>query len=194
MAMLKGLKHFWVAKQIQDNINGVKFETPKLITGLNKVGVKRKSSKDTYYADDQPWETAISRDATEIEVTLAELTLADQAFILGHTKNGAEMTPNAGDVAPVLAVGFECTKSNGKTKCYWFYGCQFEVSDDDHESSGQSVKLKPETIKATSMPLKFNGDFERVLDEEDPAYTTGAKEDFFKNPVKSTTATTPTNP
>ena len=50
MAMLKGLKHFWVAKQIQDNINGVKFETPKLITGLNKVGVKRKSNKESRIA------------------------------------------------------------------------------------------------------------------------------------------------
>lgn len=192
MAMLKGLKKFYYAVQTKDDETGVAYDTPFLISGVNKANIKRKTNRDIFYADDQAWEKATSRDITDIELTLADLPLEHQARLLGHTMNGAEMIPNASDVAPIVAVGIEATKSNKKSKLFWFYGCQFEDGDDDNESTGSSVKLKPQTIKASSMPHQYNGDIERVLDEDSPNYTTGQADTFFNSPLAIVDTTPPT--
>ncbi len=192
MSMLKGLKKFHYAIQTKDDETGVVYAAPYLISGLNKCGVTRKTNRDIFYADDQPWEKATSRDITEIELIVATLPIEHKARLLGHTMVGAEMIVKSSDVAPIVAVGIEATKSNKKSVFCWFYGCQFEDGNDDNESTGSAVKLKPQTIKASSMPHQFDGEFERILDQDAENYTVGEELTFFDNPIKVYDTTAPT--
>jgi len=191
MAMLKGLKKLYYAILTKDDLTGVAYGAVSPLSGVNKASVKRKNSTDIFYAENGPWESATSKDVTSVELTVSEILQADYAALMGHTINGAEMIVNNNDTAPYVAIGIAANKSNTKSRYIWLYKGQFTPADEEHDSQGASVKLKPVTIKADFLGHQFDGTAERRLDEESPNYVSGIAT-FFSSPLAVVDLTVPT--
>jgi len=194
MAMAKGLKQFWYSIVEKDDETGVICSTPKRVMGVNKISVKPTITKDSFDAEDKVYESVYSYGDTEVEITLADLPMEDQAALMGHTITGAEMIRSSADAtnAPYVCIGYERTVTNSKSRFKWLYKGRFQPSDEDNESSGKAVKLKATTIKATFEGFNYNGDFDRTLDSDSANYTAGQAATFFDNPLKVYDSTLPT--
>lgn len=194
MAMAKGLKQFWYSIVEKDDETGIICSTPKRIMGINKLSVKPTISKDSFNAEDKVYESVYSYGDTEVEITLADLPQEDQAALMGHTISGAELIRNASDAtnAPYVCIGYERTVTNSKSRFKWLNKGRFQPGDEDNESSGKEVKLKPTTIKATFEGFNYNGDMDRTLDSDSPNYTVGQAATFFNNPIKDYDTVAPT--
>lgn len=192
--MLKGLKRFYYSKVIKDDETGVICDTPKRIMGVNKLSVKPSINKDSFNAEDKVYESVYSYGDTDVEITVADLTNEELADLLGHTLNGAEIIRSAKDAenAPYVCIGYERTRTNGKSILKWLYKGRFQPGDEDNESSGKDVKLKPTTLKATFEGFNYNGDFDRTLNMNDPNYTADQGAAFFENPIATYDAEAPT--
>lgn len=185
MPMLKGLKRLFYAILTKDDETGVAYGTPKRLSGVNKANVTRKVNEATFDADDKIWETAYAYDATELELTVADLMPEDYAALLGHTVVGAELRKNTADAGnvPTVAIGFEATKSNGKSKLIWLYGGKFQPPNDENEAASKSITLRPATIKASFIGHNYDGATERIMDMDSPNYVAGMADAFFDSPL-----------
>jgi len=129
MAMRVGVKSLYYALLTSDTSAGVSYGTPVAVPGLNKAGLTRKSTRDTFYADDGPYDTALAKDVYEVELIVADLPLATYNTLMGITQVGAEGRPTMNDVSPYVALGFAATKANGNLRYYWLYKGQFSPAD-----------------------------------------------------------------
>jgi len=192
MTMRIGVKSLYYAPLTNDTSSGVSYGTPAAIPGLNKIGLTRKSSRDNFYADDGPWDTATAKDVYEVELTVADIPLALYNTLMGITQVGAEGRPTMNDVAPFVAIGFQATKSNGNSRYYWLYKGQFSPADEENESKGATAKLKPILIKATFLGHTFDRSQERILDADDPNYLAVMGTAFFSSVLPTADSTPPT--
>ena len=187
-----GLKSLYYALLTSDTSSGVSYGTPVAIPGVNKIGLTRKSTRDTFYADDGPWDTATAKDVYEAELTVADIPLSVYNILMGSTQVGAEARPTMLDVAPFVAIGFMATKSNGNSRYYWLYKGQFAAPDEENDSKGATAKLKPVVIKATFLGHTFDRAQERILDADDPNYLSAMGTAFFSSVLPTADTTPPT--
>lgn len=100
-----------------------------------------------------------------------ELTLENQAIMLGHSLDGnGEMLANKDDIAPFLGHGFYGKiKRNGayKWRAIWFRKIQFGEPNDETTTAGETVAFQTPTIEGEIMK-DINGDWknEKILDTE----------------------------
>lgn len=198
MSMKVGVRQLCYAVLTNPNTeqtDGPQYSTPKPIPGVNKVTLNRKNSRDTFYAENGPWESATGNDVSDVELVVANLSPEIYSEIMGHTMVGAEVYPVNGDIAPYVSIGYQATKSTknisgvNNSIYRWLYKGQFEPNQEEDESKGATAKLKPQTIKATFLGHQFDGRKERFLDTESVSYVAGQESTFFASPLATYDAT-----
>jgi phi13 family phage major tail protein len=186
---LKQLCYAILTNPDTEHIIGPQYVATKFIIGTNKATLGRKNSRDTFYADNGPWDSVTGNDVSSLELIVATLLPETYAEIMGHDMVGAEVFPKNGDIAPYLAVGYQATKStkmaNGTPNSIyrWLYKGQFEPNQEEDASKGATAKLNPLTITATFLGHQFDSRKERFLDTESASYVSGQEATFFDSPL-----------
>ena len=138
-------------------------EAPPLIN----IKVTPKSDTATLYANNVAVETATSLGNIPVEFETQDMPLEVQADFLGHTLDAAlgTLTYNTNDQAPYLALGYERTKANGKSRFVWLYKVKFEEIGEEGKTQEEKITFQTPKVSGLGIANK-NGDWKKVADED----------------------------
>lgn len=141
--------------------------TPKVM----KFTSSATSDTTTQYGDDTIAEEEVSQGNGSLTLDLANLTLEDQADILGHkySKEENQMICNENDKAPYCICSSLVPGVLNKKNYYrvsTFLRVSFAPVDDDFETKGKQVIFKNPSLNGSFYPNK-NGDWKDVREFED---------------------------
>jgi phi13 family phage major tail protein len=129
-----GLSNVVVAELLTDEIGSpATYEAPVRIPGAMTANVNPNTSTETLFADDGPYETATTIGGITLSLNVADLDLATQAKLFGHTMTAeGVLIRKSGDTPPWVAVGFKSLKSNGKYRYTWLAKGKFGLPEQNN--------------------------------------------------------------
>lgn len=171
-----GLAKLYYAVQTKDNENEVNYEKPVPIKKIIAADIKPSSNSGTLYADDGPCETDTVLGEITFSVEVAELSLEEQAALLGHTVEKGIMVQKADDVAPYVAVMFESRKSNGKKRYVKLLKGKFQVPEESMKTKDSNINYQTAKLEGKFVMRQHDKAWKYVADEDAEGYeeTTGA--------------------
>jgi len=174
-----GLKDLHYALLTKDDATGVIYGAPDKITGAINAKISPKVNTSTLYADDGPDEVASALGEITVELQVKDLSLDIQAALLGHTVTGGVLTKNASDIAPYIAIGFKSLKSNGKYRYVWLFKGKFQLQEQEYKTQEDTPEFQTPSIQATFVKRQYDGDWQKITDEDHPDYTAGIGANWF---------------
>jgi len=187
-----GVSNFYYALVTADAAGGLTYSAPVAVPGLTQLDIKTASDTATLYADNGPYETASALGEITVDIDLADLDLATQAALLGHSLSGGVMVLNANDVAPNVAIGFKGLKGNGKYRYVWLLKGTFAEPDDTYKSKGEKVEYQTQKITGKFVITAYDGNWKRIADEDAAGYSATVGTNWFTSPLGSGDTTPPT--
>lgn len=165
---IENLQRLYVAKITKDDRDGIAFDKPRYLEGVRDLGIKPKTVDASYYHESKKVISKSIFSEADLEVDITDLSKEEYVINLGHKigKDGG-ILKSADDIAPNQALMFECKKANGKSRFVVVYNCVFGISDESYKQMEGKVDYQSKKFKITAMPLKFNGAWQQVFDEED---------------------------
>jgi len=159
---VKRLVYAVMTDELTETYGAVK-EAPPVIN----IKVSPKVDTATLYASNRAVETATSLGDIPVDFEAQDMPLEVQADFFGHVLDPltGEMTYNTEDQAPYVALGYQRTKGNGKSRYVWLYKVKFqEISE---ESKTQEDKTTFQTPKVEGLAIaNKNGDWKKVADQD----------------------------
>jgi len=174
MGVQIGLRDVYYALLNSDTVGvGVSYAAPVQIVGAITANINPNSSSETLFADDGPYESATALGEISLELNMADIPLAIQAVLLGHTAPVAGvMGRGGGDIPPFVALGFRSLKSNGNYRYVWLLKGRFMVPEQNHNTKGESITFQTPTITGAFVRRDFD-DLWQLLGDEDEGYAGG---------------------
>ena len=166
-----GLRDVHYALLMTDGESAVSYEAPVRITGAISANVNPNPSQETLFADDGPMEVASTLGDIALELTMAEISNAVRAILLGHTFADGVLTKKAEDVAPWVALGFRALKSNGSYKYVWLLKGKFSPSPEDHATKGDTIEFQTPAVNGSFVKREFDDAYEISGDTDDEDFT-----------------------
>jgi len=187
-----GLKDLHYALLVQDDENGVSYQTPVKITGAITANINPNTTIESLFADDGPMETASSLGQIELELVAADFPLDVQATLLGHTVVNGRLVRKASDVPPWVAIGFRSLKSNGKYRYVWLLKGKFYVPEMNHETKSDTINFQTPTMNAAFVKRDYDDAWIHQTDEDMTDYTPAIGDNWFNqvDPTDDTAAPT----
>jgi len=185
-----GLKNLYYALLTKDDATGVSYLAPVKIAGAINAKISPKSNTEVLYADDGPDETATALGEIDVEFEAKDISLTDQAALLGHSIVGGVMLKKATDVAPYVALGFMSKKSNGQYRYIWLTKGMFALPDQEYATGEDKPKFQTPKLKGTFVKRAYDDLWQRIADEDHPDYVASIGANWF-NSVEGTIDTTP---
>lgn len=188
MSVQIGLSNLVVAELTNDPPTGkATYGTVEKVAGAITAKVNPNASSETLFADDGPFETAATIGKIDLELNVADLPLALQAKLFGHTLTAGVLVRKSSDVPPWVAVGFKSLKSNGSYRYTWLAKGKFTLPEQSNETKGDSVSFNTPTTTGSFVKRICDDEWERHADDDEVGFTGAA--DWFNNPYG-----TPTGP
>lgn len=171
-----GLKNIKVALLLTDTISGTTYAAPEALERAIKATLKPKSTQQKLYSDDSVEEVLNLFDSVDVSIELNQLSVESRALLQGSKVVKGVLVESKSDVPPVLALGFQSKKTNGKYRFVWLYKGSFSLSDDNFESETDKPKDQTSSLTATFYSRDFDGAYRLIADEDaagmDPAFIT----------------------
>lgn len=158
-----------------------KYKEPKALPGVITANINPNASTSTLFADDGPFESAAAQGEIALELNMAELSLEDQAFLLGHKIEAGILKRKGSDSPPTLAVAFRSLKSNGKYRYTTLTKGKFSLPEQNNQTKADSIEWNTPTITGAFLKRTCDDEWQRQADDDDTASTT-AIENWFLNP------------
>lgn len=132
----------------------------KPTVGMVSVDLSVNIAEAELYADGILWAKNSDFQNAECSLTLADLPMAMQAAILGHTYDATEKTliKKAGDVAPYIALGFEFEMQDNSKMAVWMYKGKANPVSMSGETKGENISYGTNDLSITFAALKGGGD------------------------------------
>lgn len=165
-----GISNAHYSKQTIDNATALVYNTPVALPGLISVIINPNIVESVLYADNGPAETHTAISKIDVEIETADLTLKEQADLLGHTFANGGIIRKASDVAPYIAFGFQTLKTNGKSRFVWLKKGKFSVPSAEHRTQGEQIQYNTSKIKASFVMTVYDNAWEARIDEDESTY------------------------
>ncbi len=131
------------------------YDTPVAIDGTIKIGLKNNNSEETLFADNGPYATAQAFSGVEVEIEIAEASLAQIAVFTGATYSGGQLLQSGDDLPPYLALMFRALKADGSYRYVALLKGRLTPVDDTLETKSDKVKFQTVTLKGTFIMRQF---------------------------------------
>lgn len=159
---IKKLVYAIMTDELLETYGAVK-EAPPVIN----INVDPKVDVATLYANNKPVETDSAVGDIAVDFETQDMPLEVQSDILGHALDPltGTLTYNIADKAPYIALGYERTKGNGKSRYVWLHKVKFqEIKEEVKTKEG---KVTFQTPKVSGLAIaNNNGDWKKVGDED----------------------------
>ncbi len=148
-----GVSDLYMAEVLEDSSSNYEADTPEKLAPVGEVTAKPKTDQTTQYADDQPFDVAVSEAETDLEMTFTNVPLETATKLTGKQWDTASgrMIDMPG-VPPYFAVGFRSQKMNGKYRYFWYHKVMFSVPEE--AMKGVAEKKEPQTVKLVAKAIK----------------------------------------
>lgn len=131
MALVVGVEKLYVALLTTDAEGGLVYGTPKYYTDIQKVSMKQNSNKDPLYTEGRLKRNEVTFTSIDLGITIASLTSAQQAELLGRTIAAAGgVYSGQEDEAPFVAVLYKAPIVGGYRYGVLYKG-QFSPYDEE---------------------------------------------------------------
>ncbi len=155
---IKGLRGFRYCKITEDTESTLTYDTNiKKLTGARNIKISPKVNTGELYGDDQLLETECAIGAIEVEVDVAELTLEEQADLLGYEYSNGVLKESKNFNPPYISFGFEAPKSNGATRMQWLLKGKAEPLEEEGKTKEDKIEFQTQKIKLKFMPRINDG-------------------------------------
>lgn len=156
MPTVTGIEKTYVAVMSpEDTASAIHYGTPKYYENIQEFDIKPKQNTEKQYAENRMIDQETELDSYDVDLTLAALTSAQKAELLGQTiadEGGVYATQE--DVAPYVAILYRATIKGGKR-----YGILYKGKFGMPDTSYKSKEGKPQFISpkcaATFQPLNY---------------------------------------
>ena len=156
MPTVTGIEKTYVAvMNPEDTATAIHYNAPKYYENIQEFDIKPKQNTEKQYAENRMIDQETELDSYDVDLTLAALTSAQKAELLGQTiadEGGVFATQE--DVAPYVAILYRATIKGGKR-----YGILFKGKFGMPDTSYKSKEGKPQFISpkctATFQPLNY---------------------------------------
>lgn len=148
------------------------YGTVKSAPPLLNIKVAPKVDIATLYGDDKPVETATVVGDIAVDFETQDMPLEVQADFLGHKLSAetGELLYNVNDNAPYLAIGYQRTKGNGKSRYVWLYKVKFQEIDEEAKTKEDKVSFQTPKVSGIAIANK-SGVWKSSVDENTAATT-----------------------
>lgn len=188
-----GLSHIHYAIMDSDPVGGVPvYQAPIRIVKAMQANINPNTSSETLFADDGPADTATTLGDIELELNMADLSLDEQADLLGHEVVGGILKKKGSDNPPWVAIGFKTLKSNGSYRYVWLQKGKFQPPEQNHETKGDTVNFQTPTIRGNFVKRDADQEWERMADEDHVDYVPSIGTNWFTDPGGVADTTPPT--
>lgn len=163
-----GLKNLYYAALSSDTSSGATYDTPVKIAGAVSVDINPSVNFATLYGDDAPFAADSSMSEITVTIESCDLTLEDQAALLGHTVNSTtkQLVAKASDTAPYVALLFEAKKHNGNTRYVKLLKGKFAPTQETMQTKGESVTYTTPRLEGRFVAREYDGAWKRVADSD----------------------------
>lgn len=188
MAVVIGVDKVHYALLLTDAVGAkATYSSPKQLPGAISANINPNGSSETLFADNGPFETASTIGRIELALNVADLSLDEQAVLLGSTINNGILIRKGSDTPPWLAIGFRSLKSNGKYRYTWLAKGKFTPPEQNNETKGDSINFQTPTINGSFVQRESDQEWERHIDEDSENFTPTMASNWFKNPFGEAT-------
>lgn len=144
-----------------------KYGTVKAAPPMLNVKVAPKADSEKLYADNEVAEIETSLGDIPVDIEVQEMPLEVQADLLGHTLSTetGQLSYNTNDKAPYVAIGYQRTKANGKSRYVWLHKVKFEEISEESKTKEDKPAFQTPKISGTAMANK-SGVWKTVADED----------------------------
>lgn len=185
MSVLIGLSNLHYAELLTDVLATTPtYDTPVAVAGVISANVNPNYSDETLYADDGPYEAATTLGKIELELNVAELDLATQAFLLGHVVRDGILFRKSTDTPPYVAIGFKSLKTDGTYRYTWLAKGKFSPSEQNNETKNEAVNFQTPTIKGNFVKRTADDEWERHTDEGGSGWQASYATDWWVSPTE----------
>lgn len=163
-----GLRDVHYAILTADDSTATTYEAPVAIAGAISANVNPNTSSATLFADDGPYDSAVTLGEIELELNLADIPALHAAALLGHTygENGL-LVKKASDQPPYVAIGYRSLKSNGAYRYTWLYKGKFTDGEQSNQTKGDSIEYQTPTITGAFVKRDFDDAWQTEADSDD---------------------------
>lgn len=121
----------------------------------------------TLYAGNRAVETGTSIGDIPVDFEIQDMPHEVQADFFGHNLDPITgvITKNMGDKAPYLALGYERTKNNGKSRYVWLFKVMFQIITEEIKTSEGKVVFQTPKVAGLGIANK-DGDWSKAGDED----------------------------
>jgi len=159
---IKKLVYAIMTDEVAETYSAVKNAPP-----LINIKIAPKVDSGTLYADNIAVETATVVGDIAIDFEVQDMPLEVQADFLGHELNAltGTLTYNVNDKAPYVALGYERTKGNGKSRYVWLLKAKFQEIEEEAKTKEDKVAFQTPKVTGTAIANKA-GVWKRVADDD----------------------------
>ena len=159
---IKKLVYAIMTDEVLETYGPVK-EAPPLIN----IKTAPKVDVATLYADNRAVETATSIGDIPVDFETQDMPHEVQADFFGHALDPVTgiITKNIDDKAPYVALGYERTKGNGKSRYVWLLKVMFQVIAEEGKTQEGKVTFQTPKVAGLGIANK-NGDWYKAGDED----------------------------
>lgn len=155
MPTVTGIEKLFVAKNISDTVAAINYDTPKYYEGIQEFGIKPKQNTEKQYAENKLRDQASALDSVDVDLTIASLTSAQKAEILGQTvaaEGGVYASQE--DEAPYVAILYKATIRGGFRYGVLYKG-MFTLPEDALKGQEGKIAFQSPKISAVYQPTIY---------------------------------------
>lgn len=176
--LITGCENFYVAERTVGVGGKVTFGTPKEIGGLVSITATNNYSEGNKYASNLKIKEVKKLNSVTLGITLSDLSLEDEAFIMGNSFKDGELVANAEDRQKSLAVMFDLTRDDGSKVFYVYYNCKLAKDSSEGSTETDSIEFKDVVLNGTALPDN-NKDIFFSIDTANENHDTSKVEAWF---------------
>ncbi|MHB9949484.1 phage tail protein [Clostridium botulinum] len=155
---IKGLHGFRYCVLNEDDEKGFEYEKEiKRLTGARSIKVDNKVNDAKLYGDDQLLETASAIGSIDVDIDVADLTLEQQAELLGYKYEDGVLIEDKDFNPPYIAFGFMAPKSSGGKRMVWLLKGKMQPMSDEAKTQDDKVEFQTQKAKFVFMPRVKDG-------------------------------------
>ncbi len=174
-----GLDNLYYALLVSDASGGAVYGDPVQMTGAITANIGPNASLDTLFADNGPMIVAATLGNIELELNVADIPLALQAILLGHTMTAGVLLRLATATPPWLGIGFKALKSNGGYRYVWLVKGKFKEPDLSHQTKEDTITFQTKTLVGQFGKRDFDQGWIKETDTNDDNYVDATGDEWF---------------
>lgn len=146
---LVGLKNLHYAVMTIGAKGAESYGTPQKIGNAVSVDIQPTTETASLYGDDMAVATDVAMKEVTVTIETTDISLEDQAALLGHSYSSGTLTANMSDEAPYVALLFESTKHDGGTRCVKLLKGKFAPTQETINTRGESLEYQVPSLEGT---------------------------------------------